>query len=128
LIFGGIFALLRHQILPNILPNENGQKKAGFTINIIAGSIATILSSPLNYVRNVHYATPPSQEPEAAMKILKDLLEGAYKEKVLFGSLSYVQSRLRLGWGTARVGCGMAFGAYLYESLVALATSKLSID
>ena len=62
------------------------------------------------------------------MKILKDLLEGAYKEKALFGSLSYVQSRLRLGWGTARVGCGMAFGAYLYESLVALATSKLSID
>lgn len=115
LLFGGIFALLRHT-----LKSDRESKKTGFTINVIAGCSATVLSSPLNYIRNVHYATPPSQSPDSARKILQDLFIEAWKEETPTQKFVYVQSRLRLGWGTARVGCGMAFGAKVYEYLASV--------
>jgi hypothetical protein len=118
LVFGGSFALLRHQVIPAMFgPQKDGKKKAGFTVNVISGCLATIFSSPLNYIRNVHYATLPSSEPESAMKILRDLHTNSTKEPTFSRQFHYVQSRLRIGWGTARVGCGMAFGAYVYEFL-----------
>lgn len=32
-----------------------------------------------------------------------------------FDKASFLLSQLRIGWGTARVGCGMGVGAYLYS-------------
>lgn len=120
LIFGGIFALFRHQVIPAVFPSLDTRKetkRVHFVVNILAGSIATILSSPHNYVRNVHYATPPSQTPLPAYTILQSLVKDAIKQDSWFKSIRLLQNRLRLGWGTARVGCGMAFGAKIYEVL-----------
>ncbi len=120
LIFGGIFALFRHQVIPAVFPSLDTRKetkRVHFVVNILAGSIATILSSPHNYVRNVHYATPPSQTPLPAYTILQSLVKDAIRQDSWFKSIRLLQNRLRLGWGTARVGCGMAFGAKIYEVL-----------
>ena len=119
LIFGGFFALCRHEQLL-LIKHENGEVKQpsssrAFVVNAVAASTATLLSSPLNYVRVVHYATPPDAAPLGAVEILKQLFANAKLESTLLKRLSYLQSRLRLGWGTARVGFGMAFSASLYN-------------
>ena len=121
LIFGGFFALCRHEQLL-LIRHRNGEIKQpsaarAFVVNAIAASTATLLSSPLNYVRVVHYATPPDVAPQSALDILKQLIHNAKQEPTILKQLSYVQSRLRLGWGTARVGFGMAFSATLYNLL-----------
>ena len=82
--------------------------------DLISGLIATTLSSPLNYVRNIHYSLPPDIKPDSKNKVLTDLWCKAMEEKSIISKLSHLQSRLRLGWGTARVGCGMALASQFY--------------
>lgn len=118
LLFGGIFALLRHQVLPLFLPEhkrKHNKKRTDFFSNLVAGTAATILSSPLNYVRNIHYSTSPSVAPEDSMTLLRNLWKESLKEGSRYKTFLFLQHRLRLGWGTARVGCGMAVGSKLYE-------------
>ncbi|RYH28735.1 hypothetical protein EON65_11045 [archaeon] len=123
LIFGGCFATMRHELLPVLWKkydrrkkhDEVEKKKANFVINLLAATTATLLSSPINYVRNMHYATPPDTKPTSTIHILKDLIHSAAQQSTLIKQWYYIQTRLRLGWGTARVGCGMAFGAKVYD-------------
>lgn len=118
LVFGGVFAILRHQILPQIFPDSRKQrnkKGTDFVNNLIAGSAATILSSPLNYVRNIHYSTSPSHSPQSTRVVLEELWKEACAEDSTYKTARFLQHRLRIGWGTARVGCGMAVGSKLYE-------------
>jgi hypothetical protein len=75
LIFGGCFALFRHEIL--VTNNSSND----LVINLIAACLATIISSPMNYVRNVHYSCPSDVKVEKASKILYDLIINASKEK-----------------------------------------------
>jgi hypothetical protein len=128
LVFGGVFSLLRHQ-LPRLSPDyqrkTRSKKGTDFVSNLIAGMMATILSSPLNYVRNIHYSTSPSDIPQSTMVVLKDLWKESQKEGSAYRSFRFLQQRLRIGWGTARVGCGMAVGSKLYE-LCALSNSNSS--
>jgi hypothetical protein len=77
--------------------------------------LATILSSPLNYVRNVHYATEPSVKSKSTQRILKELWIESTKEGSIVRRMRFLQTKLRIGWGTARVGCGMAVGSKIYE-------------
>lgn len=121
LIFGGFFALCRHEQLL-LIRRQNGHdgnhkpsQMRAFTVNAVAATVATVLSSPLNYIRVVHYATPPDVKPQGSIEILKALWHSAAQEKSLWESAHYIQNRLRLGWGTARVGFGMAFSASLYN-------------
>ena len=86
-----------------------------FLTDLLAGFLATTLSSPLNYVRNIHYSLPPDIKPDSSSAVLIDLWRKACQEKTFIGKVSYLQSRLRLGWGTARVGCGMAFASQCYS-------------
>ena len=37
------------------------------------------------------------------------------RQETSYGKVSFLLSQLRIGWGTARVGCGMGVGAYLYS-------------
>ena len=86
-----------------------------FLINMFSACTATILSSPFNYVRNIHYATPPDVQPQSFKYILYDLIHQAnLKEITKYNQLKFVITRLRIGWGTARVGVGMAFGSEFY--------------
>ena len=115
--FGGTFALLRHEIR-NYLKESYDIKKFSFLIDLIAGSIATLMSSPMNYVRNINYAIPPDKPNMCAYTILNNLYN---ENKTLITTkqrIFHIQEKLKIGWGTARVGCGMAFGSIAYSFLV----------
>jgi hypothetical protein len=117
LIFGGFYALTRHEqalLLRLFGEDAKPSKVRDFGVNVFAASVATVLSSPMNYVRVVHYATPPDVKPATATDILKDLLRSAKRRHTTFDRLAYIQTRLRIGWGTARVGFGMGFSSTLY--------------
>ena len=84
-IFGGAFAVLRHYIHTHHRMRDNDieeekekQKQKGkhkqqdkkkdgvyvvyvrqFLVSMVSASVATVLSSPFNYIRNMHYACPP---------------------------------------------------------------------
>lgn len=113
LVFGSCFALVRHELLkPTKIKRSKTEE---FLLNMFSATLATILSSPFNYVRNIQYSTPPEKIPHSIFKILSGLWKKASCKDSWWESIKYVQFRLRIGWGTARVGCGMAFGAYVYE-------------
>lgn len=119
LIFGGFFALLRHDILAG-KRKKNRKRETSFLVDLISGSIATVASSPFNYVRNIHYATPPDQKPLHTRKILSNLWADILAQKTYKARIFHIQSQLRLGWGTARVGAGMAFSSQVFSFLSSL--------
>ena len=51
--------------------------------------------------------------PPGSVRILLDLAKEARAQGK--DAAGFLQNRLRLGWGTARVAVGMAVGQYLYE-------------
>ena len=110
--FGGIFSLTRHELVP---PNHQHNRLEVFGVDLLSGTFATILSSPMNYVRNIHYATPPDVKADTFWNILFNLWHESTQQESLTAQLRYLQRRLRLGWGTGRVGCGMAFGSVVYN-------------
>ena len=112
MLFGGSFAVMRH----GLLRHDDSLNK--ILVNCCSGFMATLISSPLNYVRNMHYATDPSKQHDKALVILYNLWNDSkhIQPKTILSQLKYLQQQLRLGWGTARVGCGMAVGAQLYDT------------
>eukprot|EP00605_Chrysophyceae_sp_TOSAG23-4_P000844 GSChrysophyteH1.ASY1.ANO1.935.1 assembled CDS len=108
LVFGGVYGVLRHEMPIMVL------SKPSFISNLIAAMVATVLSSPWNYIRNVHYATPYGQAPELPFAIISKLWKSARKQRPLLQQIFHLQTQLRVGWGTARVGCGMAFSSQVY--------------
>jgi len=118
-VFGGCFAFFRHNLIPVYAYNSYDLSKypqsKSFCIDLAAGFIATTMSSPFNYVRNIQYSVQPDVKADSTMKVLEDLWKDAAAKETTSLRLSHLQSRLRLGWGTARVGCGMALAAQFYS-------------
>ena len=129
LVFGGTYGLLRHTLAsmdrePDpgrevVEEGEGGQshnvlKRPTFLQNLIAASLGTVVSSPWNYVRNLHYGTPSGVTPDSTLEIWQRLWDRAAQEKSLLRQLRLLQVQLRVGWGTARVGCGMAVSSSVY--------------
>jgi hypothetical protein len=117
--FGGVFALLRYYGNRRHFTKDNSHPKVSLATetltNIGAGCVATMVSSPMNYVRNVHYSTPPGTPPADIATIMRNLSKETKKHHRVLHRMQHVQSRLRIGWGTARVGCGMAFASKMYS-------------
>ena len=84
---------------------------------MFSACVATVVSSPLNYVRNIQYAVDPTigQRPEPARVILRKLWVQGRGCVTVFRRVAWLQRQLRLGWGTARVGFGMAFSEQIYN-------------
>jgi hypothetical protein len=91
------------------------REKPSFVANIVAACMATVLSSPWNYVRNIHYGTPSGTKPQASTEIWKGLWATARTQGSALEGAIYLQTQLRVGWGTARVGCGMAVSSSIYN-------------
>jgi hypothetical protein len=146
-VFGAAFYVLRK--ITWLKSSEQGSGKAThssiFLSNAVAAFVATLLSSPFNYVRNIDYATPPGVDPGSPLRVLRDLWSEAKAVRGpgdVFSNAStvaevgvasrayhrfmFIQQRLRIGWGTARVAVGMAFGSVVYEYLDALSTVALN--
>ena len=109
-VFGSLFAGIRYNII-----DENSNRFERMYASVIAGGVGTILSSPFNFARNMKYAAGAAGLPSPSIvKIFSDLARDALKES---RPLAYLQGRLRVGWGTARVAIGMAIGFELYDKL-----------
>lgn len=64
-------------------------------------------------MRNIKYGWSAHSVPPGSVRILLDLAKEAKAQGK--DAPGFLQNRLRLGWGTARVAVGMAVGQYLYE-------------
>eukprot|EP00808_Paulinella_micropora_P010844 g48744.t1 len=90
-------------------------EKHAFACNLAAGFLATCLSSPFNYLRSMQYATDPAKRPRPALDQLQVLWVNALRDPA---PLRYLGERLRVGWGTLRVGVGMATGQFLFDGVM----------
>jgi len=113
-IFGFCFALRRS------FPST-GEHRSDFAAGVLCAGAGTALSSPFNYLRNIIYAAKPEARLESprskynfVVEALTELLQGARGEGSFLARLLYLQQRFRLGWGTLRVGVGMAMADHVY--------------
>ena len=123
-LFGGTFAGFRHQFLPYLVAKEtvkSGRRENStasstrlFCLDFVSACVATGISSPFNYVRNIHYAVPSGVKAESHYVILRSLWINTWKQPTLRQQWDYMSTRLRIGWGTLRVGCGMGLASQLY--------------
>lgn len=97
-----------------IVLTSHQERRIRFVINLFSACVATIISSPLNYIRNMHYATPPDTAPHSMHKTLSHLATEVSKKSSLRDRVVFMMARLTIGWGTARVALGMAFGSEFY--------------
>lgn len=117
--------------------------KSTFVVNLLAALIATIGSSPWNYVRSVAYQTPPDSVFCGTKAVARSLWiqlkfvmdHGSTFEKFnyspheqgkgdarakapahmrVLASWRFLNSRLNVGWGSLRVGLGMAVGQLVF--------------
>ena len=85
-------------------------------IDASSGFIATMLSSPFNFVRNMQYSAPKHEHHiPSMMNVLKELYRDGMNEGGIMKAMRFWLFRLRIGWGTARVAVGMSFTSYCFE-------------
>lgn len=116
LCFGGTYTFLRLELqyLLQLTPEQQ------WAANMASAAMATVVSAPFNLVRNVQYATRSREKADSISKILKDFVKEAQNHETAWQRARYIQNRLRIGWGTVRVAVGMAFGHFMYDSLMGL--------
>lgn len=109
--FGGIFGYLSHK------HNKNKQ----FLNDVIFATIATICSSPFNYLRVMKYRENHNVFIKNS-QIIKNLLASVQQEKPtsnIFSKTMYIfYNKFNVGWGSFRVGIGMAISRQIYELLM----------
>lgn len=109
--FGGTYEVLRHMLRENINATANHH----FLFDFTAAFIATVVSATFNYTRNMQYASNPSKPSPS----INSLCVSLYRDTKQFSGLHryhFLQRKLRIGWGTLRVGMGMAVGQWLFEN------------
>jgi len=82
---------------------------------VLGAAVATLVSSPVNYVRSIQFGTRPNVSCPSIVDVLRDLLAEVSKTKSFSQGASLTQQRLRIGWGTARVAAGVAFGQWAFD-------------
>jgi hypothetical protein len=124
MIFGSTYEVLRNlihtqlSISKNKIISKESHKKSHleFLYNSAAAGVATIASGPLNYARNIQYATPPNKKPPTIAEALKNVWHESkdHSQKPL-GRVRFFQQQFCVGWGTARVAVGMAIGQKVFD-------------
>jgi len=79
-IFGGVFSLVRNNLKESAREKYSKSKYLGFinfSIDLLASTLATILSSPWNYSRNIKYSWKSHQNPPSTYHLLRTLIERA---------------------------------------------------
>jgi hypothetical protein len=112
-VFGGCYTYLRLEFQFHGLPPEHQ-----WMGNMAAAALATILSGPLNLARNVQYGTKSRKTAPTIVTVFLTLAQQIKEQPSTLRKWIYLQNRLRIGWGTARVAIGMAFGQFMYEELM----------
>jgi hypothetical protein len=112
-VFGACYTWLRLQIQYSFQLYPHEQWKG----NLTAAALATVLSGPFNYVRNIQYATSSRDRADGTLQVLRSLAHETGEQPTVARQLYYLQNRLRIGWGTARVACGITFAHGVYDWL-----------
>ena len=113
LVFGGCYTFVRLELQFRFQLTSDYQWMA----NMSAAALATILSGPFNLARNVQYSTRSVHVAQTVAEVLITLVGETKEQPTIFLKWRHIQNRLRIGWGTARVAVGMAFGHYVYDKL-----------
>ena len=117
-VFGGTYTFIRYHWKDSQWTGE-----AQWASNMGAAAIATVASGPFNLARNVQFATASTGDRPSIACVLSSLWRKTRKKKNLVNRVAYLQNRLRIGWGTARVAAGMALGQYCYDTLFSMAAA-----
>ena len=129
MIFGGGYSSLRFVLANNLkdvaqltsFASSTQKMRAENLIPLIsqflAAAFATSISSPLNYWRNVQFNTVPGQEAITFKQCMKDLVNEIRVIPDYGGKVRHLGIKFRIGWGTLRVGLGMALGQQLFDSI-----------
>ena len=117
MVFGSVYEVLRTLIRAELLKHNYGLKEShlDFFSNSTAAGIATIASGPLNYVRNIQYATPPHMKSPTTRAVLKNVWDESKQHASFSARMWFFQQRFRVGWGTARVAVGMAVSQKVFD-------------
>ena len=131
-VFGGCYTWLRLQI-PYWYDTYYLEESAVFTTtttettnlledrqwlgNFVAAGLATILSGPFNYARNVQYSTSSRIRADGTFQVLKALVDETIRTPSALERWKLVTSKLRIGWGTLRVAAGMSYAQFVYDFL-----------
>mmetsp|Transcript_17742 Transcript_17742/g.30142 ORF Transcript_17742/g.30142 Transcript_17742/m.30142 type:complete len:187 (+) Transcript_17742:1-561(+) len=110
-VFGGSYTFLRLEYQHYFQTTPQYQ----WLGNLGAAAIATIISGPFNLARNVQYGTSSLQTAPTTKEVLRELWKEVRALPSWNQKWHHVQNRLRIGWGTMRVGVGMALGHYVYD-------------
>lgn len=111
-----LFAMAYAGLSEKIRPSVKKYQFADFLVNSSIAMGATIISSPFNYIRNRKFMDGHNINM-TSIQIVEELIQQTKKQKGLLNQLYYLQHRLSIGWGTARVGIGMVFSRQIYELL-----------
>lgn len=102
-------------------PNQSVRDANYLASRFFSATLATALSSPFNYARNVQFKTSPVKK----QRLVADILCDAWKEsnKAVKGSQTWLprtkffMQKFSIG-GSVRAGAGMAVGQTLFNTLV----------
>lgn len=110
-----VFSSLRYHGTARCKEIEDASRRssAEFVAVTFAGAVATSMSSPFNYVRNIVYATSHDAPTPSTWRCLEQLLRDARASGT---PMLFLRRRLMIGWGTARVAVGMAVASHIYET------------
>lgn len=109
--FGGCYTFLRYTINgPSASPDHYQ-----WIGNMLAAGVATVVSGPFNLARNEQYATKSKKLAPTIPQVFSTLAKQVAAQDNMSDKLHLLQNRLRIGWGTARVAVGMAFGHFIYD-------------
>ena len=90
----------------------NKNKKNNYVADLFYGSIATIMSSPFNYVRTMIYSSPLNKTPTYS-KVIKDLLidtnVNCLNKNIAYKFYYIFCKKFRVGWGDFKSWCWIDF-------------------
>lgn len=93
-----------------------------FLCNSLAAMVASIISSPINYCRNLIYGAPSVSCPLRVGSMLRLLALEAVERPTSLERFSFLNGRLNVGWGSVRVGVGMAIGQLVFHQMKLLSS------
>jgi len=100
---------------------DNESRFAKFILNAASATVATLASSPFNYLRNVKYRDIPTGENRSSFVVIGNLIQHAYRDD---SPVMYIMRRFSVGWGTLRVSLGIGFGQLAYDEISGMIRDK----
>ena len=119
MVSGSTYEVVRHLMRDHFQkPNDPKNSLTNFICNSAAAGLATMTASPLNWLRNLYYATPPDKKPPSTLDASKNIWqESKIHSQKISGRLGFFQKRFGVGWGTARVAVSTGVGQLVCDAI-----------